>query len=383
MFSNIETVTLNEASQIIEALLPVSNKPVFLHGPFGIGKSAIIKALTVRLKESTGQNWGLIEIRASQIDSTDTRGIPDTQDRRTFFATPDWLPRVERDGEFGIVFLDELLLGSESTQRALYQFLEGLLGDYELPIGWRIIAASNRPCDGAGVRGRHDAALMTRFETQLNVTADPDEWKEYAVQAPVDHRVAGLRKKLGLDELPEGFHPFVVAFMDWKGKPTLKGDGTIDQAGLLLEYPDGGIPRGHTAAAQPRGWHSVSNILYSNLSHRLQHVAIAGAVGVGPAATFMGFLQILNNLPDANLILRNPDSADVPSESELGTRYAIATTLAQRVTSKNIDNAVAYIKRMHEELLSVFFLIATNRDPNLQATQAYINFKIETQSNVI
>ncbi len=104
MFSNIETVTLNEASQIIEALLPVSNKPVFLHGPFGIGKSAIIKALAARLNETTGHPWGLIEIRASQIDSTDTRGIPDTQDRRRFLPRPTGYPALSGMGNLASCF---------------------------------------------------------------------------------------------------------------------------------------------------------------------------------------------------------------------------------------------------------------------------------------
>jgi len=359
-YSNIATVSLNQAATIVESLIPHKVRPVFLWGAFGVGKSSIVQSIVASLSEQTGKQWGLIDVRASQLDAVDTRGIPDLVDGRTAFALPDWLPRVDRDGEHGILFTDELLLGSVSVQSSLYQLInDRQLGDYVLPEGWRIIAASNRSCDGAGVHGRQDAALMTRFSVQLNVVPDVDEWVNFAGSA--------------------GYAPEVIAFIANRGKPVLKGDGSIDQAGLLHEYPEGGIPKGFTAAATPRGWESVSAILQAGLPKSLEHAAIEGAVGKGAAAEFVGFLQIVRNLPDAGHILRDPDSANVPDDQELATKYAIATILAQRCDNRNIDNAVSYLRRIDEELLAVFFLIATNRDKDLKASEAYVQFKIDTQ----
>jgi MoxR-like ATPase len=217
-YSNIATVSLNQAATIVESLIPHKVRPVFLWGAFGVGKSSIVQSIVASLSEQTGKQWGLIDVRASQLDAVDTRGIPDLVDGRTAFALPDWLPRVDRDGEQGILFTDELLLGSASVQASLYQLInDRQLGDYVLPEGWRIIAASNRSCDGAGVHGRQDAALMTRFSVQLNVVPDVDEWVNFAGSA--------------------GYAPEVIAFIANRGKPVLKGNGSIDQAGLLHEYP--------------------------------------------------------------------------------------------------------------------------------------------------
>lgn len=360
-FSNIENATLEEAATIIETLIQIDNfRPAMLWGPYGLGKSSIVRSIVASLSEQTGKPWKLIDVRASQLAAVDTRGIPDLVDGFTQFAIPGWLPREDRDGEQGILFLDELMLGSGSTQAALYQLLnDRALGDYVLPSGWRMIAASNRPADGAGVHGRQDAALMTRFSVQLNIVPAVEPFIDYASGA--------------------GWAPEVIAFLANRGRPVLKGDGTIDQPGLLHEYPDGGIAKGFTAAATPRGWESVSGILQAGLPKHLEQIAIAGAVGKGAAAEFVGFLQIVRNLPDAGLILADPDSVDVPGDNELATRYAIATILAQRVEVANVANAVSYLRRIDEELLAVFFLIATNRDTNLKATDAYVQFKIDTQ----
>ena len=111
----------------------------------------------------------------------------------------------------------------------------------------------------------------------------------------------------------------------------------------------------------------------------MEHAAIEGAVGKGAAAEFVGFLQIVRNLPDAGHILRDPHSVSVPDDRELATKYAIATILAQRCDNRDIDNAVSYLRRIDEELLAVFFLIATNRDKDLKASSAYVQFKIDTQ----
>ena len=75
---------------------------------------------------------------------------------------------------------------------------ERQLGDYELPDGWVVIAASNRPEDGAGVHGRIDTAVTGRFATHLNVVPDVDEVLEYANANNWDERL--------------------YAFLDYRGK---------------------------------------------------------------------------------------------------------------------------------------------------------------------
>ena len=98
-YSNIATVTLNQAATIVESLIPLNLRPQFLWGAYGVGKSSIVRSIVASLSEQTGKPWGFIDVRASQLDAVDTRGVPNLIDGRTVFALPDWLPRVDRDWE--------------------------------------------------------------------------------------------------------------------------------------------------------------------------------------------------------------------------------------------------------------------------------------------
>ena len=144
-YSNIATVTLNQAATIVESLIPLNLRPQFLWGAYGVGKSSIVRSIVASLLSR------LASLGASSMpeQASSTLSIPGAfpiwSRGRTVFALPDWLPRVDRDGKHGILFLDELLLGSLSVQSALYQLInDRQLGDYVLPEGWRIVAASNR-----------------------------------------------------------------------------------------------------------------------------------------------------------------------------------------------------------------------------------------------
>jgi len=218
-----------------------------------------------------------------------------------------------------------------------------------------VIAASNRPEDGAGVHGRIDTAVTGRFATHLNVVPDVDEVLEYANANDWDEKL--------------------YAFLDYRGRPTLRGDGTTETAGLIHQYPDGGCPKGHIAIATPRSWDAVNDILRAELPDDLQHAALEGAVGKGAAAEFTGFLAVFDGISDVSVILHDPDRATVPFE--LSTQYATTVILAKRCNAENIGNAVAFIKKMDDELVSIFFKIAVMRDKAFFDTAEYVQFKID------
>jgi SpoVK/Ycf46/Vps4 family AAA+-type ATPase len=353
MAFNIASVTPNQASQFLTASINQPKpKPVFLWGPFGVGKSSIVRDV------ANAMGIGFIDARLSQLSSVDLRGLPAVDGEFATFKLPDWLPRTERDGDRGVLFLDELTLAAPSVQGAAYQLLqERELGDYKLPHGWVVLAAGNRPEDNAGVSGRQDAAVMNRFATHLNVLPDVDGWVDWAGK--------------------QSLMPELIAFIAHRGRAVTRGDGTVEQAGLLHEYPDGGCPKGHIAVATPRSWEAASNILSLGLDADLEQAAMQGCVGEGASAELAGFLRICRTLPDVGQVLSDPYSA--PTPTELPTQYAMATILAQRCTRDNIDNAVTYANRMNGELAALLITIATNRDESLKSTQAYVNYKVANQ----
>ena len=73
--------------------------PVMLWGPPGVGKSQMIAQIAER------HDVPVIDIRLSQMEPTDLRGIPFRTDDRVEWAIPALLPDEQRHGKEGILFL--------------------------------------------------------------------------------------------------------------------------------------------------------------------------------------------------------------------------------------------------------------------------------------
>lgn len=162
-----------KASRLTTVLENLLDQPwaAFIWGAPGIGKSSIVRQIAER------RRMPLIDIRASLLDPTDLRGIPMIQDGTAVWCPPSFLPK--KSDKPGILFLDEINAAPPLVQAALYQLiLDRRVGEYELPEGWRIIAAGNRREDKA-VTFRLSSALANRF-IHLNLEVDPDDWHAWA-----------------------------------------------------------------------------------------------------------------------------------------------------------------------------------------------------------
>ena len=91
--------------------------PVMLWGPPGVGKSQIIASV------ATKQGVPLIDIRLSQMEPTDLRGIPFRVDDRVEWSVPAALPDERRHGRHGILFLDEITSAPPTVTAAAYQLI--------------------------------------------------------------------------------------------------------------------------------------------------------------------------------------------------------------------------------------------------------------------
>ena len=303
------------------------DQPAMLWGPPGIGKSDVTAQFAARA------NLALTDVRAILLDPVDLRGLPHLDgDGRAHWAPPEFLPR---DGE-GILFLDELTGAPPLTQAACYQLvLDRKLGEYQLPEGWRIIAAGNREND-RGVVYRMPSALANRF-VHIDVEVSLDDWTRWAAKNAIAAEVIAF--VLFRPELLHDFDPVRAA----KAFPT------------------------------PRSWSFVSRLLQSpTLDADIELALIAGAVGPGAAAELMGFLKVARHLPSPDMILGNAEYAVVPDDP--ATRYAIATALARRATPDNMDRVVAYANRLPDEFSVLLVKLATDHDPEVANTRAHIEW---------
>ena len=77
--------------------------PVMLWGPPGVGKSQIIAQVAEK------QSVPIIDIRLSQMEPSDLRGIPFRETDLVEWAVPAMLPDAKRHGGQGILFLLSLI----------------------------------------------------------------------------------------------------------------------------------------------------------------------------------------------------------------------------------------------------------------------------------
>jgi len=256
--------------------------PVMLWGPPGVGKSQMVAQVAER------ENVPVIDIRLSQMEPSDLRGIPFKAGDSVEWAPPAILPNAERHGECGILFLDEITSAPPSVSAAAYQLiLDRCLGEYQVPTGWAIFAAGNRQGD-RGVTYSMPAPLANRF-SHYEVETYLDDWVAWAYSHQIDDRIIGFLR----------FRPE-----------------------LLFDFDPAHNP---VAFPSPRSW---------EFSHRAlkkfcdQPLLLQGALQacVGPSAgiELHAFIENLEKLPDLKAIIKGQD---VPVPKELDLQYAVASAL--------------------------------------------------------
>lgn len=305
----------------VAAQIPVlmsAGLSIYLHGPTGIGKSTVVadycKAHDLELKD----------VRASQLDPVDARGIPIANHEKgvTSWLPPDFLPREGK----GILFLDELNRANQDTQSALYQLiLEGRLGDYIKPDSWSIIAAGNRDIDGCMVQPM-SRALKNRF-IHLEMESNYDDWHKWAHGNGINERVIAFMKHrpLALDEANQ-------AVRDDKG----------DKMNMI---------RNANAFATPRSWEFASRILDKAIPAGFGLTdcfdMLQGTIGEGMATEFVAFCDIYMELQDIEGIIADPSTyRPVKDPNKL---YAICTGLAARAKKENFSNIVRLLEKVPPE----------------------------------
>ena len=158
--SENRTITSVEARKSVLRCFK-KQRPVFLWGPPGIGKSELIASITEEL------GGYMIDLRLGQCEPTDIRGIPFfNKDKGVMdWAPPIDLPDQELADQYPIIvlFLDEMNSAPPAVQSAAYQLiLNRRVGKYVLPDNVVMVAAGNRESD-KGVTFRMPTPLANRL----------------------------------------------------------------------------------------------------------------------------------------------------------------------------------------------------------------------------
>jgi MoxR-like ATPase len=284
----------SEAIEVILAFID-QKKAFFISGRPGVGKSQLVYAVAARL------NGKVIDERLSQRTAADLGGLPalDHETGRTVFYPPAFLPKAE-DGPT-VLFIDELNMADEQTQgAALGLILERRIGDYALPDNCYIIAAGNRPEDGAPP---FLPALNDRF-IHLLVEPSAADWLTWASESGIDKAV--------------------MAYIHANPQDLVADEGAIGN--------------NHAVTPSPRSWERVSDILkVKGASARVRRIAISGIVGDAVAAKFDLLAQELADMASvADILAASPRKrADLIPKSVNGL-YALVFAMLASVNADTI-----------------------------------------------
>jgi MoxR-like ATPase len=299
--------------------------PVMLWGPPGVGKSQMVGQIAER------HQVPVIDIRLSQMEPSDLRGIPFRDGGHVEWATPSMLPDTERHGPSGILFLDEITSAPPSVSAAAYQLiLDRRLGDYQVPERWAIFAAGNRQGD-RGVTYSMPAPLANRF-SHFEVDTHLDDWVAWAYAEGIDERIIGFLR----------FRPE-----------------------LLFDFDPAHNP---VAFPSPRSWEFAHRALkkFQDNAELLQGTLQAC---VGPAAgiELTAFVNSLDQMPDLDAICTG-ETVPVPREIDL--QYAVAAALVGKAIRARgdddegqtvIGNILAYAGRFPQREMGVMLVSDLHR----------------------
>ncbi len=196
-------------------ILPLhKQRPVFLMGPPGVGKTAIMEQVAGEL------GVGMLSYSMTHHTRQSALGLPYIQHKNyggKEYAVSEYTMSeiiasiydlMEETGiKEGILFLDEINCVSETLAPIMLQFLQyKVFGRHRVPDGWVVVTAGNPPEYNNSVR-EFDVVTWDRLK-RIDVEPDFDVWKEYAYKT--------------------GVHPSVLTYLEIRKADFYKIESTID-----------------------------------------------------------------------------------------------------------------------------------------------------------
>ena len=176
----------------------VRQRPVFLLGAPGIGKTAIMEQIASEL------GIALVSYSMTHHTRQSALGLPFIDKKEYAGNTYDVseytmseiiasvYETMEKSGvKEGILFLDEINCVSETLFPAMLQFLQfKVFGRHRVPDGWVIVTAGNPPEYNRSVR-EFDVVTLDRLKV-ITVEADYPAWKTYALEKGIHGAIMGF-----------------------------------------------------------------------------------------------------------------------------------------------------------------------------------------------
>lgn len=332
----MHALSVTKAKEFLRHIAVRKQRPVMMWGSPGVGKSQLVAQLCDEYDAL------MVDIRLSQYDSVDLRGIPNVVMGMTTWNIPATLPFAGNDNfpddQPIFLFLDEINSAHPSVLAVAYQLVnDRAVGEHKLKPNVIIIAAGNREGD-RGVTTRMPTPLANRFQ-HLEVIAEVEAVSKHFME--------------------KGLAPVGIAFLNFR-KPLLN---TFDAS-----KPD-------KAFATPRSWEKALEDFADDLIPEDTKMAImAGTIGDGPAGEFWGFVDVWHKVIPIKEIMADPKGCRLPEANDQSMAYAVAVNCSGHMTDKTVGSLHTYLSRMDSEFVVLAWQMAVQRDKKLYSTPEFLTF---------
>jgi hypothetical protein len=322
-----------------------TKEPLFVWGTFGIGKSRVMRQVaqdTAKEKDKIFIEWNkttpeqkqevfatpekyfcFIDIRLSEYDSSDIKGLPDFQsgDKKSIeFRVPFWALLLENPKSDGILFFDEINLATPLVISSCYKIIyDRVVNDGKINENWLIVGCGNKQEDRANTCDIAPPLRDRGGEVEL-IVPSIDDWTEWATKNDVDMRIIG--------------------FLNFKSSNLFKVDFDDEQK-----------------FTTSRGWERVSKLIKSidinNLS--MLDLVTSSAISEGISKEFLAYCKLSTQI-DMNKLIENPEL--MANITDIGVRFFVTTSIADRYKDQKIK---------FDKVMEVSKVLDKNASPELVA----------------
>ena len=294
---------------------------LFVFGAFGIGKSFAVRDTAREIAKTRGRKfveWNkltkeekqevceypekyftLIDIRMSEQDSTDIKGLPDFRDGKDTidWKIPLWEKYIIQENSDGILFLDEFNLGTPLILSSFYKVLyDRVVNDEKMSKNWLVMGAGNRDDDRGFTHTLPEPLKDRGGEVELKKPSAED-WTDWAIKNNIDSRIIGF-----VNFKPSRLHN--VDFKDNQKNTTERG---FERLSCLIK----GI----------KNWKEFTLLSCS-------------AIGEGVARELIAFCKIQEKLKLEDVI-KNPKK--IEKIEDIAVKFFLVSAVAEKYSNKKVD----------------------------------------------
>ena len=318
-----------------------SKLPLMVYGTFGIGKSQSVEKKAKEIAESKSKefiNWNkslledkmkvfedpekyfvLLDIRLSEFDASDIKGLPELQANEKFkewlvWRVPFFVRLLENQKGDGVLFFDEINLAPPLIQSSCYKIIhDRIVNESKVGADWLIMGAGNTDEDRSNI---YELAPPLR-----------DRFGEVKLKVPT------TQKWIDNFAIPCGISPLIIGFLSFKTASLHKVD-----------------PNDNQKFTTPRGWERISKLMINNPSEKgfkTLNLLAKSAIGEGVAQEFVSFCKISEQIKLAEIINNPKKMKDI---KEINVKWFINTALAEQYkdTKVKFEKVMEFSRVMDE-----------------------------------